>query len=175
MKFNLPQKQGFSLIEVLVFVSILSVFFVTAISVSVSSFKNLQYNEHKIIASKYAQDVVEWTRSEKETDWGGRLNAGGNTFTEKVTQQGNAGNLYQTTFCFNTSPIVAWPGTGACASTSFIPFNTGFSAGYTRQVVFTSTVASGFVTTVNMQVTVQWYENGVTNQVPVNTLFTIYE
>jgi type II secretory pathway pseudopilin PulG len=61
--------QGFSLIEVLVFIAILSMFFFSAITVSVYTMKNLRVSEERIIATQYAQELGEFFLSEKDTDW----------------------------------------------------------------------------------------------------------
>ncbi|MDO8498060.1 MAG: type II secretion system protein, partial [bacterium] len=68
-------KSAFSLIEVLVFTSILSIFFVAAATVTTVSLRNLKISERKIIATRYMEDVASWLRAQKESDW--------NTFAEK--------------------------------------------------------------------------------------------
>lgn len=68
MRF-IKNKLGFSLIEVLIFVSVLGFFFVAAISVTTFSLKNMKINEHKILATHYAEEGIEWIRNEKENDW----------------------------------------------------------------------------------------------------------
>lgn len=68
MKKN-NSKKAFSLIEVLVFITILALFFVTAAAVVTASLRNMKINEHKILASHYAEELLEWFRGEKEADW----------------------------------------------------------------------------------------------------------
>ncbi len=146
----IKNKEGFSLVEVLIFVSIMSVFFVVAIGIATASLRNMQFNQHKIIATKYAEDLVEWLRSEKETDW--------NVFTSKASG----------TYCFNASPIAGWPAGGSCSSYDI-------NSLYKRSVVFTSSAVGGLISTVNVAVTVEWTEGGNIYKVPINTLFTLYE
>ena len=76
---------GFSLIEVLIFISILSLFFVVAAAVTTASLRNMKINEHKILATRYAEELLEWLRSEKEKD--------SDTFVNSL--------LYDSTICFN--------------------------------------------------------------------------
>ncbi|MBI2641831.1 hypothetical protein HYW87_04550 [Candidatus Roizmanbacteria bacterium] len=60
---------GFSLLEVLIFVTILSMFFVTAAAIVTGMVRNLKFEEHKLIATHYGRQLEEWLRSEKEIDW----------------------------------------------------------------------------------------------------------
>lgn len=158
--------RGFSLIEVLIFVSILSVFFVAAISVSIVTVRNMQINEHKIIATKYAEELIEWLRSEKENDWGGAAWASGTpaTFTERATRSGSP-----TTYCFNTA--LNWSSLGAC-SPSY-----GLSSFFKREATLEGTALplTGYINQVTIDVTVEWQELGNTYEVPIKTLFSIYE
>lgn len=89
------KNKAFTLIEVLVFVSILMVFFVSALSVVAFSLRNLKSSEYKILASYYAQQAVEWLNSEKWNDW--------NSFFSKSNNN----------YCINT---LSWANTGNCTS-----------------------------------------------------------
>ena len=62
-------KKGFSLIEVLVFVTVLVVFFVAAISIVTFSLRSMKASEHRILASHYAEEAMEWVKGQKEDDW----------------------------------------------------------------------------------------------------------
>jgi prepilin-type N-terminal cleavage/methylation domain-containing protein len=79
--------KGFSLIEVLVFTAVLGLFFVAALSVATFNLKNMKIQEHKILATRYAEEGVEWVKQEKEDDW-----------TEFIAR-GSAGG---TTYCLNS-------------------------------------------------------------------------
>ena len=65
----LIMKKGFSLIEVLVFVTVLSLVFVAAMAVVTYSLKTMKINEHKILASHYAEEAMEWVKGQKEDNW----------------------------------------------------------------------------------------------------------
>lgn len=76
-------RKGFSLIEVLVFISILSLFFLAAMTVGTYSLRDMKNNEYKIIASHLGEEAVEWLKNEKETDWENLLskdNGSGTTY-----------------------------------------------------------------------------------------------
>jgi prepilin-type N-terminal cleavage/methylation domain-containing protein len=146
-------KKGFSLIEVLVFVSILGMFFVIAIAVTISSLRNMKINEHKILATKYGEELLEWFRSQKEKD-----------FQVFATYAGDSG----TSYCFNSLRI-SWPGTGSCST-----YNGLNPPIYTRDAILTKS-GSPTTTTVSVEITVSWQEIGNTYTVPINSVFYIYE
>jgi prepilin-type N-terminal cleavage/methylation domain len=60
-------KKSFTLIEVLIFVTILSLFFVAAAAVTIVSLRNLKVQEHKILATRYAEELLELAKREKRS------------------------------------------------------------------------------------------------------------
>ncbi len=74
-------KKGFSLIELLVFISVLSVFFIAALSVSVYFLRNFKEQQYKIVASHLLEEGIEWVKFKKELDW--------NDFYLKRSSNGN--------------------------------------------------------------------------------------
>jgi type II secretory pathway pseudopilin PulG len=143
MLINKKNNKAFSLIEVLIFVSILSIFFVAVATVTVASLRNMKINEHKILATYYAQELVEWLRDQKEADW--------------VTFSTRAG-----TYCFNETPIPSnWSPT-ACS-----PLLKSF---FLRQVVISVQGEQ-----INIKITVSWDELENHYQVPLATVFTVWE
>jgi type II secretory pathway pseudopilin PulG len=144
------KKKSFTLIEVLIFVTILSLFFVVASAVTITSLQNLKVQEHKILATRYAEELLEWLRGEKEVDWNKFINYRGN-------------------YCFNSSPIPMsnWPASGNCPTASFL------NNLYKREVILTPQGSPPYQ--VNVSITVSWQELGQTYQVPINTVFTVWE
>src|SRR5437870_221912 len=61
--------QGFTLVEVVIFIMLISIIFTVLSYTMASTLRDAKVNEHKIIASRYAQELNEWLGSEKETDW----------------------------------------------------------------------------------------------------------
>lgn len=156
---NFKLHSAFTLIEVLVFVSILELFFVMAAAVSVASLRNIKTNEHKLLATKHAEDLVEWLRSEKENDW--------DTFVAKAD-----GSVY----CFN-DPItdigetIASQAAGACAGYNGL---TGIAPViFKREATLTRVGSPAYQ--VNVQVNVTWVESNITYSVPVSTVFSVWE
>jgi Tfp pilus assembly protein PilV len=92
-------KSGFSLIEVLIFTSILTLVFITISAIITVSLRNLKTQEYKILATHYGEELFNWLSAQKELDW--------NNFASK-----------NGTFCFNNSPIDNWVPNGSCTNYS---------------------------------------------------------
>lgn len=147
--------RGFSLVEVLIFISILAVFFVVAASVATYSLRVMQSNESRLLATRYAEELVEWLRGEKEQDW--------NQFNNK------ASNSPGTAWCFNADTISNFPGSsGSCAASDF---SLGNPDRFKRNVVLIQDSTGG----VRTNITVSWQEGSSTFSVPINTLFAPLE
>ena len=140
---------AFSLIEVLIFISILSIFFVAAISVAVTSLRNMQINEHKIVATRYSQELLDWLRAEREENWV--------TFYDKSTG----------TYCFNDSDI-SWDG-GVVDCQDVYSLGSGIK--YKREV----NLSRASSTQVEIKIITEWQELGNTYSVPINTIVAIWE
>lgn len=62
-------KQSFSLIEVIIFTSILSILFVAAASVMTYTMKQNSVQIDKLYATHYNDELNEWIRGERELGW----------------------------------------------------------------------------------------------------------
>lgn len=75
----------------------MSLFFVTMIGASTSYIKFAKYNENKLRATRYAEEIMEWVKGEKEENW-----------LDFVNNRTSA--TPGTTWCFNTqtsySPVI---------------------------------------------------------------------
>ncbi len=129
--------RAFSLIEVLIFVTILSLVFVSAVAVTTYSLRVMTYNEHKILAEHYAEEGLELVKAEKETDW--------NIFTNLDTSGGTG-----TTYCIIT---LDWYNPGVCPGTYFLGNPNIFS----REVVLTNQ-GSNPVNQTDVKLKVYWTE-----------------
>ena len=143
-------KRGFSLIEVLVFISVASVFFITAISVGTYTLKNMKQDEYKLRATRYAEELNEWLRGEKEKDW--------DVF------YGYANN---NTYCFNSTSLSfpAVPGNNPCSANDFS------LEGLFKRSMILSQSGNKVITKIN----VSWNEGGNTFTVPLNTVYSLYQ
>lgn len=139
---------GFSLIEVLVFTAILGLFFVAAISVATYNLQNMKVQEHKILATRYAEEAVEWVKKEKEDDW-----------SVFITR----GSLGGTTYCLDS---LSWSTPASC-----LDFDLGLI--YKRELLITNSGSP--VDQVETTVTVSWQDMGTVLSVPIKTVFKLLE
>lgn len=146
-------KQGFSLIEVLIFLTILSLIFISAAVLGTVSIRNSKNSENRIIASRYGEELLDWLRSQKEIDW----------LAFVTTSSPNPG----TTYCFDTEPVTSWPiSSGGCNSDQLI--NSLFS----REATLTYDDASQRV---NVEIHLTWSEGGNNYDVTTKGVFTLFE
>jgi len=146
--FTLSVAKGFTLIEILIFTSIVSVFFITAAAVSAFSLSIMRTNENRIYATHYAEEVSEWLLNEKDaSDWP--------TFSGRVGA-----------WCMNT---LAWT-SGSCPISGAGSYALGaeYSRQFNRDVVLTA-VGDG---TISSSITVSWRDtNNNLMSVPINTIY----
>lgn len=143
------KKKGFSLVEVLVFVTILSLFFVTAVAVTVFNLKNLKIQEHKIIATRLAEEGIEWAKQEKEDDW--------QIFI-----------THSNSYCLNSSPL-DWSVNTDCGS----DYSLGPPNIFNR--VLNITGSGNPVNSVTAVSTVSWLENGAEQTVIIKSILNLWE
>lgn len=66
---SLKKSEAFSLIEVLVFMTLISIVLISAVGFTLNLVHTMSYNQHKLYATHYVQDLKEWLDSEREIDW----------------------------------------------------------------------------------------------------------
>jgi hypothetical protein len=71
--------KAFTLLEVMIFTTILSVVLVAAAAFTTRLVYNLHINEHKIYANIYSSELMEWLSSEREADWTSIYNKASNS------------------------------------------------------------------------------------------------
>lgn len=154
-------QEGFTFIEILVFVSIVSVLFISLTSVVITSLHRMQVVEHRLYAQRYGEELIEWLRAEKETDW--------DRFLARDT------NGTGTVYCFN-DPIdfinqnwdVDGPTSGECLDYNGITGTT--QPIYKRFVVLTK--RGDPPTQIGVQVVVEWQDGNQFFSAPLTTIFT---
>jgi len=138
--------KSFSLIEVLVFTAVLGLFFVAAMAVATFNIKNMKIQEHKILATRFAEEGIEWVKQEKEDDW-----------TDFIDH--NDGN-----YCLNS---LGW--NPACGEN----YDLGTPAFFKRELTI---VKSGSPTDqIEGTITVYWKEGDNNFNVPIKTVFKLLE
>ena len=70
----LHKQAGFSIVEILVFVSIISFLFITLTATVTASLRRMSTAERRVYATHYAEELQEWLRAEKEVDWDAFVN-----------------------------------------------------------------------------------------------------
>lgn len=145
------KNMGFSLLEVLIFVSIISLFFIAAASVATVSLRTIKANENKILATRYAEELAEWVRGEKEEDW--------TVFT--TTRMGN--------WCFSQEPVTKWPDSKSTTN-PICPDSQVIGSLFKREMIVE---LSG--ERVNASINVVWSEGVQTLSVPIKTVFERFE
>lgn len=146
-------QQGMTLLEVLIFTTMITLIFLTIASATTQSIKRTIYNQQKIIATHYAEEAQEWMRGEKESDW--------SVFSARA----------DTTYCLNAA-ISVCDGAGSCWDNRTACGPTDYSLGghFKRSSVLTTHGSLIDVTT-----TVEWIEGSNTYSVPINTTFSRWE
>lgn len=139
--------KGFSLVEVLVFVTILSLFFITAVSITTFSLRNIKIQEHKILATRYAEDANEWIRQEKEDDWQVFISRGA-------------------VYCLNS---LDWNTTTNCGEN----YTLGPPNIFKRYIAITK--SGNPVDKVETSLAVSWLENGISQTVLLKSVFNRLE
>lgn len=143
------QKKGFTIVEILIFVTIISIVFVVSAQITTVSLQTSRTNERRIIAQHLAEGIREWLKGQKDAD-----------FTTFVTTR-------MGTWCFNTEPIDTWSDavSGPCQ-------------GYTLQNAFKRSVvlvAQADNTQVVATILVEWQDGSRSFQVPLKTVFALTE
>jgi type II secretory pathway pseudopilin PulG len=142
-------KKGFTLVEVVIFIMLISMIFVTISYSMASTIRDTKVNEHKILGSHYADELKEWISSQRETDWP--------TFYAKGSPGG-------TTYCFPNATL-DW--------TQVAPCNQYLNGIYMRQAVLTTPVGSP--NQVNVDITVSFSDTGRNFTIPIHTIFSLWE
>ncbi len=164
MKIN--KSASFTLLEVMIFVMILSVVLVTATSYITRLLVNLRANEHRTNAVFLADDLKEWLNGEREANtwavFAGEGTAAGSTYC--VNQLLNLNNtIVQLGPPTNVIPA------GNCTTNASV--HPGLPPIYRRQLVL-QTNASVPPTQVTARITVSWVENGVAKSVTTQSIYT---
>ena len=175
-------QQAFGLMEVVVFVGIISVFFVVAASLATRTLQLTQLQEHKIVATRHAQEVGEWLKGEKEISANGfleRASAAGKTYCINTTLS----HAYESDWrAGHISPglCVAYDGVRKASPLPGEPplVETTEEAKariYKREVTLTSrpSVTGGPVDQVVISVKVEWMEGKNTESVTISSTETI--
>lgn len=168
------QIKAFSLIEVLIFVVVFSLFFIIAATVVVSTLRITTTNQNKIKATHFNDELGEWLRSEKEVNWGGAVYVEGSgdadSFTEQSTLQYSTNPNNNTSFCFDTALTQSWPSSG----TTLCDFS--LESKFRRMATFSADLtADNYVTQITAIITTEWKEGNSVRSSSIQKVFSIWE
>ncbi len=151
-------QKGFTLIEVMIFTTILSIVLVTAAAFTTRLVFNLRINEHRIYANIYATELLEWLGSEREANWN-------NIFNMATTGAGR-------TFCVNENLTLNKVSSGATTFTNGLcsSFNGLTPPIYKRELIMVRMDTNQVRATVR----VSWQEEGNTYSEEIQTIYTSY-
>ena len=145
-------RMGFSLVEVLIAVTILSLFLVAAMTVATYFLQNNKSSQYKILASHLAEEGAEWAASEKDADW--------SSFVTRDVSGGSG-----TTYCLKN---LNWVDAFVCPD-----FTLGTPAVFKREILITNSGSPP--TQVNTFVTVSWLDTNGEKNVIIKNIYSISE
>lgn len=148
VRANKSANFGFTFIEILIFVTLISLIFITFSALTAVSISRERVNEHKILSTHYSEELREWLRGQKEVDWD----------TLVTSKMG--------TWCFNIEPVSQWPTlSGIC---------TGYDLNsiYKREAILSVNADNSAVTVL---ITTSWRDGSNMFQVPLSTRLTVNE
>lgn len=135
-------QQGQSLIEVLAALAIAVLVILALVHITTISIKNAAFARNQALATKYAQEAMEWLRSQRDSSWTNVLS--------KATASG--------TYCLN---VLNWSSASSCSSTLSGTL-------FKRELIF-SDVDS---TSLNAKISVVWIDDDETHRSELNSTFT---
>lgn len=174
MKTLSQPDDSFTLIEVLIFVTLISFIFITLSYLVSNALYSSKVSEHKIVATHYAEELREFLRGQKELDWSG--------FKSPVTAVGNVLSV-----CYAASPIAQSTGVGgtACAGNNCVTdpacsYSLGVSPNqiFKRHATLNFNDLGDFDTNndrIEFNILVEWQEGGRSFSAPLDGLFSQLE
>ena len=155
-------EKGFTLIELIVFVTILSTILVTMAGFTVSIHRRLKINSHKVMANFAGENLKEWLNSRRLSNWP-ELQA-------MATPVASPPQTYCANNQINLSDDISTVFTsGACSNYDGI---TGISPQIFKRELSLIKDPSGTVTS---KITVFWLEDGVTYNVVFSSVYSFWQ
>lgn len=157
-------RRGFTLLEVMIFIVILSMVLITATSFITKLLVSIRSNENRVSAAFLADDVKEWLNGERESNpW--------STFHGKASQAGIR-------YCLNTQLELAHtitslntPTFPAAACAAYANIQTGMKPIYKRELVLYKNNNLN-PTQVTAAITISWIDNGIAKSLDIQTIYS---
>lgn len=154
---TIRNQQGVTMLEVLIFVTLLSMIFVAVAQSTTQSLKRTQYNQENLIGTRYAEELDEWLSSEKEVSW--------TTFSSRAASPANY-------YCFEDE-LTTCDATDTCWDNTVTSCN---DCGYTLDAQYkrcASLETNG--SRVDVDIIVEWIDGPNTFSIPLATTFSRWE
>lgn len=161
MKKIINQTSSFSLIEVIVFTSMLGIVLVAAVGYTVRLVFTMTHNRHKLIATHYVDEVKEWLNGERETDW--------EEFQSFALV--DDGQTYCVNNQLNLDSSLSSLSTGSCAFDGVVGSDPQI---YQRQIIMKKNLAAN-PTRITAEIRVSWRDEGVLYTEQIETIYSIWE
>lgn len=97
---QLKMQKGQSLLETVIATGMVAMVLVSLINIMTVALANVQFSRNNGLAGKYAQETVEWLRSERDKSWA-------NFYAQAAASPG-------VTYCLPT--VGVWPAAGSCTN-----------------------------------------------------------
>lgn len=158
------RSDGFSILEIIIFVTLISIILIAAIGYTVRVLRLTLINQHKILANHYVQEVQEWLAGERESvSW--------DQFEAKAST--GAG----TTYCMNSSLPINYSVTsltsgGGC---TFVGVGVTNPPNIFRRTLKLQKNTAATASRVTATIEVAWIEEGVTYIDTLQTVFSVWE
>jgi len=157
------QQSSFSIIEVIVFGSMLSIVLVAAVAYTVRLVFTMTHDRHKLLATHFVEETHEWLNGERESDW---------------EQFQNYSSTTGTTYCINDplnlSTTLASLSTGLCGFTGVGTASPTNPLIFRRQLILSKDQA-GIATRVTATIQVSWQDEGVPYSEEIVTVYSVWE
>lgn len=137
---------GQSLFEVIIALGISALVIVTLVALVSAAIRNATFSKNKTEASRYAQEAVEWLRTQRDKDIG--------EFKEKTVL---------INWCLVT---LAWDKANKCSSDDYVG-----TTRFIREVEFDSSISSG-KTAITANIKVYWEDSSGLHETMVSTNFS---
>lgn len=95
---NKPPNRGQSIVEVIIALAVMVLVLVALVRATIVAVRNANFAKNQAQATQYSEELLEWLRSERDTDWDNFVSY--------------AGSGSATSYCFQS---LSWPSSGSCS------------------------------------------------------------
>lgn len=141
------KEKGQSLFEVVLALGLATLIIVAIVSLATSSVRNTSFSKDKTVATRYAQEITEWLRGQRDEDW--------DVFSTNILFCPTPPHVQ----CFDE---LIWGDCGACSSTELIENK------FIREISFTSVAADS----ISVEIKVSWSDSQGLHEVRSSTILT---